>query len=126
MAAILAKMDRPAPLKLPSTPRKVVIFSGHRVDPPGRMPERFPARLEAAAAACIGEALDRLDAGASDAALTQGAAGGDVLFAEACVRRGVPVQLMQPVPEAAFLVAAGVAFTHRPPLGPALPGVKGV
>jgi len=99
-------MDRPAPLKLPCTPRTVVIFSGHMIDAPGRTPERFPARLEPAAAARISEALASIDAGAADAALTQGAAGGDLLFAEACVRRGVPLQLMQPLPEAAFLAAS--------------------
>ena len=86
-----------------ATPRQVLLFSGHRVDQPGRMPPRFPPALVEPAAAAIGAALDRLGAGPLDLALTQGASGGDLLFAEACLARSVPLQLMQPEPEAAFI-----------------------
>jgi hypothetical protein len=99
-------MTRPAPLQLPRAPRKALVFSGHRVDAPGRATERFTPRLEAAAAARIADALDALEAGPLDAGLTQGAAGGDLLFTEACLARGVPVQLMLPLPEPEFIAAS--------------------
>ncbi|WP_372524795.1 hypothetical protein [Piscinibacter sp.] len=96
-------MALPAPFTLPHKPRQVLLFSGHMIDSPDRAEPRFPASMEHAAARRIEDALNSLGAGASDIALTQGAAGGDLLFAEACVRRGVPLQLLLPLPEAQFI-----------------------
>ena len=87
----------------PFAPRQVLLFSGHRVDAPGRAQPRFPAAMVPQAAAAIAQALDALGAGAGDLALAQGAAGGDLLFAGACVARGVRVQLLLPLPEAEFI-----------------------
>ena len=84
-------------------PRQVLLFSGHRVDAPGREHPRFPATMVPQAAAAIAHALDALDARAGDLALAQGAAGGDLLFAEACAARGVRVELLLPRPEAEFI-----------------------
>lgn len=84
-------------------PRRVLLFGGHMIDAPGRNPSRFPADKETLAAARIAETLDELDAGPEDLALTQGACGGDILFAEACQRRGVGLQLLQPFEEADFI-----------------------
>ena len=97
-------MPAPEPL-LPSClqPRRVILFSGHMIDAPGRAEPRFPPALAPAAAARIAEALDRLEAGPLDLGLTQGAAGGDLLFAEACLARGVPVRLLLPLPEHEFI-----------------------
>lgn len=87
----------------PGGPRQVLLFSGHRVDAAGRAVPRFPPHMEGAAARHIADALERLGAGSADLALTQGAAGGDLLFAEACLERGVPLQLLLPMPEQAFI-----------------------
>ena len=87
-------------------PRRVLLFSGHRVDAPGRTPPRFGADLVDAAEARIDAAIAGLDAGPPDLALTQGAAGGDILFAEACRHRGVRVQLLLPLAEPAFIAAS--------------------
>ena len=84
-------------------PRQVLLFSGHRVDATGRAHPRFPATMVPLAAAAIAHALDALDARPGDLALAQGAVGGDLLFAEACVVRGVRVQLLLPLPEAEFI-----------------------
>lgn len=54
-------------------------------------------------AAAIAAALDALGAGRSDRAFTQGASGGDLIFAEACIARGVRLQLVQPIPEQEFI-----------------------
>lgn len=84
-------------------PRKVLLFSGHLADAPGRHPPRFPKSMETAAAQRIGDVLDQLQAGPEDLALTQGASGGDILFLEACHARGVRLQLMLPLPEPEFV-----------------------
>ncbi|HET7528295.1 MAG TPA: tetratricopeptide repeat protein, partial [Burkholderiaceae bacterium] len=63
----------------PFAPRRVILFSGHMMDAPGRDPPRFPADKEAAAAQRIAQALEDLGAGDADLALCQAAAGGDLL-----------------------------------------------
>lgn len=91
-------------------PRLVLLFTGHMVDAPGRPSPRFPESAVPAAAGCIAAELDRLGAGPGDLALTQGAAGGDLLFTEAAQARGVAVQWLQPLDEAAFLQASVKPF----------------
>ena len=87
---------------LPAAPRQVLLFSGHMVDAPKRPVPRFPRDNVTAAQARIEAVLDQLKAGPGDLAFTQGAAGGDLLFAEGCVARGVALQLLLPLPEAEF------------------------
>lgn len=84
-------------------PRQVFLFSGHRIDEPGRDEPRFPQAKAGTAAQKIGEALDVLGAGPEDLALTQGASGGDILFLEACRQRGLRLQLMLPFTEPEFI-----------------------
>lgn len=84
-------------------PRHVFLFSGHMIDEHGRAVPRFPADKESIAAQKISEALDQSGAGPEDLALTQGACGGDILFSEACLQRGVKVQWLQPFREPEFV-----------------------
>lgn len=84
-------------------PEQVILFSGHMVDKPDRPEPRFPAGKVEAAARRIGEALDGLHAGPSSLALCQAAAGGDLLFLEACLKRGVRCQVLLPLPEPEFI-----------------------
>jgi tetratricopeptide (TPR) repeat protein len=103
-AAALKVVDREIALAQPPfVPRRVLLFSGHRVDAPGRAHPRFPPAMVPRAAAAIAQALDAQEAGADDFALVQGASGGDLLFAEACAARGVRVQLLLPLPEPEFI-----------------------
>jgi tetratricopeptide (TPR) repeat protein len=94
------------PLKKPTEtwqPRQVLLFSGHMVDKPDRETPRFPFDKASIAEAEIAKALDQLGANSDDLAITQGASGGDLIFAEACQKRGVKLQLMQPFPEPEFI-----------------------
>lgn len=100
LAIVDAEIKRASP---PLEPRQVLLFSGHIMDAPGRTPPRFPPDKEGAAAQRIAQALEALDAGAADVALCQGAAGGDQLFIEACLARGVRCQLMLPFEEPEFI-----------------------
>jgi tetratricopeptide (TPR) repeat protein len=84
-------------------PRQVVLFSGHIVDAPGRDPPRFPESMIPAAQQRIDAALEALKLDAQDLVLTQGAAGGDLMFLESAQARGAQVQLLLPFTEPEFL-----------------------
>ena len=84
-------------------PRKVFLFSGHMIDAPTRLSPRFPSSKEPVAAQRIADALQKLEAGPEDLALTLGGCGGDLLFTEACQQRGVKVQWLQPFEEPTFI-----------------------
>lgn len=110
----LQKLSKPEDRR---QPRRVILFSGHMIDAPGRQSPRFPAEKESVAAQKIAEALDKLVAGPEDLALTQGACGGDLLFTEACQQRGVKIQWLQPFDEPEFIersvVCSGESWRDR-------------
>jgi hypothetical protein len=84
-------------------PRKVLLFSGHMIDAPGRKEPRFPADKEPNAADAIVKTLVRINAGSGDLAICSGACGGDLLFAEASLARGLSLELYIPFDEPTFL-----------------------
>jgi hypothetical protein len=90
-------------LKAPWQPRKVFLFSGHMIDSPGRIEPRFPPAKEPIAAREIKKKLDELGAAPNDLALCGGACGGDLLFAEACLDRGLHLEIRIPFNEPTFL-----------------------
>lgn len=87
-----------------AAPRKVFLFSGHMIDAPGREVPRFPPAMEPIARRAIDRTLDDLGAGAHDLAVSSGACGGDLLFAEAALARSVPLELYLPFDEQTFAV----------------------
>jgi hypothetical protein len=93
-------------------PRKVVLFSGHMIDAPGREKPRFPPDKEPIAARAIAEALVDLGIGLADLAICGGACGGDLLFAEAALDRGARLELYIPFDEPIFLEKS-VDFADR-------------
>ena len=109
LAIVEAEIARLAP---PFVPRQVVLFSGHLMDAPDRATPRFPPSKEAGARAALATALDELGMGEGDLGLTQGAAGGDLLFTELALTRGARVQWLQPLPEAEFLQASVVSCAN--------------
>lgn len=101
-------------LKKPSEtwqPRQVLLFSGHMVDTQDRKTPRFPLDKVSLAETEITKTLDQLGANSDDLALTQGASGGDLVFAEACQKRGIKLQLMQPFSEPEFIESSVVPST---------------
>jgi hypothetical protein len=84
-------------------PRKVLLFSGHMIDAPGRRVARFPAHKEPIAAEAIAKTLVRIDAGPNDLAISSGACGGDLLFAEASIAHRLRLELYIPFDEPTFL-----------------------
>ncbi len=88
-------MDAPA--------RLVILFSGHMIDAPGRTRPRFPPDQEETAARAIQATLDTLHAGPEDLAICGAACGGDLLFAEAALSRGLRLILALPFDESEFM-----------------------
>src|SRR5580693_873132 len=84
-------------------PRKIALFSGHMIDAPGREKPRFPSDKAPIAARAIASALEDQELGASDLAICGGACGGDLLFAEAALARGVRLEIFLPFEETTFL-----------------------
>jgi tetratricopeptide (TPR) repeat protein len=93
----------------PKVPHQVLLFSGHMIDKPDRKEPRFPPDKEMLAASAISAKLEQLEASSEDIALTSGACGGDLLFAEACLARNIPLILHLPCDEATF-IENSVAF----------------
>jgi hypothetical protein len=89
--------------KADTGPCQVFLFSGHMVDAPGRSRARFPATKEPLAAAAIDKLLDKLGAGKTDVAISSGACGGDLLFAESCLQRKLRVEIYLPFMQEEFV-----------------------
>ena len=94
--AVVDELERAlAPDPQASSPARVLLFTGHRLDAPGVTPPRFPREAEDAARRLIAAAVaaERAEAGGPVAGLAGGANGGDILFHEACAEQGVETQL---------------------------------
>jgi hypothetical protein len=103
----LTQFEKPAVGK--ADPDRVVLFSGHMFDNPEtrgpgkEKPSRFPPSKLDPARAAIEAMLDEFSVSAADVGLCGGACGGDLLFAEACLARGMKLHVFIPEHEAAFL-----------------------
>jgi hypothetical protein len=84
-------------------PTIVLLFSGHMIDAPDRKAPRFPPEREAIASVAIANTVTEIGAGPGDLAICGGACGGDLLFAEACLARGMRLELYIPFDELTFL-----------------------
>jgi tetratricopeptide (TPR) repeat protein len=99
----------PAPPAQTAAPPHVIIFTGHRIDAPGRKEPRFPADKESIARERIKQKLlERLDQikGSAPHGLAGGASGGDILFLEICQELGIPTDLYLALPPDAFCQAS--------------------
>jgi hypothetical protein len=96
---------------------RVFLFCGYKLHSDG---ERgcFPVEMEETIQTEINHLLDKYNAGPNDLAITAGmAAGGDLLFIEACAARDIPVATHMPVSEPAyvrdFVSPAGDSWVER-------------
>ncbi len=92
-------------------PNKSVLFVGHMVDLPDRDAPRFPnidSDIRKVRDA-IAVYLDRLGANKDDLALSSGACGGDLLFADEALKRGMKLHLYLPHHRVEF-IEHSVAF----------------
>ena len=94
--------------------RQVLLFSGHMIDDDERKEPRFPPGEEDVATAAIVAAVDELPVGPDDLGITEGACGGDLLFAEALLARGASLELRLPFREPLF-IEKSVAYPKETP-----------
>ena len=89
-------------------PAQVLLFTGHRVDAPGRPQPRFPATAEPVAEEMIAAAVRAALAATRGptAGLAGGASGGDILFHEVAARLGVPTELCLALPPDEYCAAS--------------------
>jgi tetratricopeptide (TPR) repeat protein len=104
-AAALAIVEREIARSTPPfEPRQVFLFSGHMIDAPGRVLAALPRRQGSTGRRNRSRRRSTISApGAGDLALAQAASGGDLLFLEACLARGVRLQVMLPFEEPEFI-----------------------
>ncbi|MBY5883990.1 hypothetical protein HFN46_33330 [Rhizobium leguminosarum] len=106
--AALKEMNQAAPDKPAALPVRVILFTGHMLDAPGRDKDkaRFPNTPEAVAAArkmiekVVKEEMNE-DGGVAFG-IAGGACGSDILFHEVCHSLNIPTQLLLALPEAQF------------------------
>ena len=105
--------------KAAELPKRVLLFTGHRIDDAGREEPRFPKQKEQVARDAIMSAVQDELATAGEIAygIAGGASGGDILFHEICQHLGIPTQLYLALPADKFIVhsvaAAGPAWMER-------------
>jgi hypothetical protein len=99
---------------------RTLVFSGHRIDDPGRANPRFPPDAEAKATGMIRAAIEeeqRRAGGTPVSGIAGGASGGDIIFHEQCAALGIPTELLLALPRdefsAASVVAAGAEWLDR-------------
>jgi tetratricopeptide (TPR) repeat protein len=86
------------------TEELVFLFAGHMLDKPDTLPAVFPPGMEEEARARIAAALDEWVADSNDLAITVGAAaGGDILFLEECLKRGMKIEILLPYEEPLYI-----------------------
>lgn len=76
------------------TYQRVFLWAGYPLDLAGHTPPRFPDSQLETVQAKINEALEVWKVGANDLAICEGVREGDILFAEACRKRGAHLRLM--------------------------------
>jgi hypothetical protein len=101
------------------TPERVVLFTGHMMDQPGRVPPRFPASCERTARAAIRDALrqELQRTPGTTVAIASAANGADILFHEVCDELDVPHRILLPLPVDLFrnesVSPAGASWEQR-------------
>ena len=88
-----------------ATPDRVLVATGHRIDPPDREAPRFPPELEPAVREALLRAVreERERAGGELRGLASLASGTDVLFHEVCAESGVPTRAVLALPKEEFV-----------------------
>ena len=86
----------------------VILFTGHRIDPPNRSTPRFPAVKEKQAREMILAAVSREKEKAKGNlfGISGGASGGDILFQEVCEELNIPSQMYLVLPKNEYIKAS--------------------
>ncbi|MGE5217974.1 MAG: tetratricopeptide repeat-containing protein [Chloroflexota bacterium] len=87
---------------------RVLLFTGHRVDAPGRSAPRFPPAKESEARAMILDAVKRemQNPNGRIFGISGGASGADILFQEVCEEIEIPSQMYLVLPKSDYIKAS--------------------
>jgi len=109
-AAARTQAGAPVAAATEPPPDRVLLFTGHRIDDPGRAAPRFPAAMEGTARQALRAAVEQMlaawPAGTRVRGLAGGASGGDLLFHEVCNDLGIPTELYLAMPAAPYIQAS--------------------
>jgi len=93
-----------------STPKRVLLFTGHMIDTEKREVPRFPNKAETIAAArrAIAEAVadEQKTAGGIAYGIAGCASGGDILFHQVCAEMGIPTRIFLAMPRDLYVQAS--------------------
>ena len=83
---------------------QVFLFAGYSIDPVDSKRTLFPEEGEEKVRKAISDVLDKYQAGHNDLAFTAGlSAGTELIFAELCAERGIPVEAHLPLADASYV-----------------------
>lgn len=103
-AALAALRPQGTPPQPQDPPARVILFTGHMIDPPGAATPRFPDSARQAARQAIRNAvqqeIQRTEGGVI--AIASGASGGDLLFHDVCEELKIEHRLRLPLPPDMF------------------------
>jgi len=104
--AVLSTLE-PAPVvtEVAAAPQRVLLFTGHMIDAPGRAVPRFPPDKVEIAKQKIAEAVaaEQQLAGGIAYGIAGGASGGDILFHQVCEEMGIPTKIYLAVPRELYI-----------------------
>lgn len=106
----------PSESEKPAVQVRALLFTGHRLDAPGRGTPRFPASGEDAAREMIRAAVTRELEHAGEwtlAGIAGAASGGDIIFLEICEELGIPLHIHLAVPERDYIRASVADGGHE-------------
>jgi hypothetical protein len=106
LAEVFKVVDQPPPLEesksmpeVVEARKRVLVFTGHKIDEPDRETPRFPADKEPVAREKIKEVLlNEMNSGGVASAYAGAASGGDIIFLEVCEELGIPTRLYLAIP----------------------------
>jgi hypothetical protein len=89
-------------------PPRVLLFTGHMIDAPGREKPRFPPGQEDVARQAIQVAIatEKRRPGGVAFGIAGGASGGDILFHEVCAELDIPTRLFLALPRSQYIEAS--------------------
>ena len=110
-AALSVIEPAPVAASTAATPQRVLLFTGHMIDTPGRAEPRFPADKVEVAKQKIAEAVasEQQLAGGIAFGIAGGANGGDILFHQVCESMNIPTHIYLAVPRELYIRASVAA-----------------
>ena len=88
--------------------QRILLFAGHMLDEPGRVPQRFPPEKEEIARQAIRDKIlaEQEATGGITYGIAGGAHGGDILFHEVCAELGIKTELWLALPPEKYVQVA--------------------